>query len=370
MAKEIKIKLDDPGITRTDLDAAVDAIESSWLVNGPRARELESELQKITGRSHAIATSSGTTALLAAMRALGVGHGSTVIVPAFTFPAPAAVAAFLGAEVRVCDVDPATFCVSPATIEPHLDSDVSLVVAIDQFGMPAPVPDLEELLEPRGVPVLVDAACSIGSTLNNTPCGSLGTVAIFSFHPRKIVTTGEGGAVLTDYDQIASRARRSVNHGLEGGEFMSMGLNLRMSEIGAAIGKTQLGRLSDIITARRALARRYQTLPIQFQKAPTGAETNQQTVAALLPKPLTSSDRTDLLETLGREGIEAGIASYCLGSVPAIARKLGTDAADTPVARELHERGIALPLHPKLDEKEVDEVAAVMFNWLRSRGVE
>ncbi len=369
MAKEIKIKLDDPGISLTDLDAAVDVIKSSWLVNGPKAREFESELQGITGRAHAIVTSSGTTALLAAMQALGVGHGSTVIVPAFTFPAPAAVAAFLGAKVRVCDVDPATFCLSPATLEPHLDSKVSLVVAIDQFGMPAPVPDLEELLQPRGIPVLVDAACSIGSTLDNMPCGSLGVVAVFSFHPRKVVTTGEGGAVLTDYDQIASRVRRSVNHGLEDGEFQSIGLNLRMSEIGAAIGKTQVSRLADIVTRRRTLARCYRTLPIQFQEPPPGAETNQQTVAALLPKPLTSSDRAHLLETLRQEGVEAGIASYCLGAVPAIAQKLGVDAADTPVAKELHERGIALPLHPKLDEKEVDEVVSVMLNWFRSRGV-
>lgn len=364
----IRIKLADPGIEQEDKDAAVAALDSGQLVDGPRCRAFEAELRRVCKRRHAIVVSSGTTALLAVMKALGVGPKSTVVVPAFTFPAPAAAAAFLGAKVRVCDVDPHTFCISPETLEPTLDDSVSLVVAIDQFGAPAPVPEIEDLLKPRGIPVLVDAACSIGSTLDGQPCGSFGTAATFSFHPRKVITTGEGGAVLTDYDMVAKRIRQIVNHGLEDGKFASTGLNLRLSEIAAAIGRTQLERLDEILKTRRELGAMYQTLPIRFQSPPPGAEVNFQTVAAALPENLVESDRQDLIATMKKQGIQANIASYCLGEVPELARRLEISSVETPVAKSLHERGIALPLHVRMSAADVWEVVKVVRSWLNIHG--
>ncbi|MCP4606800.1 MAG: DegT/DnrJ/EryC1/StrS family aminotransferase [Proteobacteria bacterium] len=369
MAKRIQIKLADPGIDAADKKAAMGVLDSGQLVCGPRGREFEVELEKLTRTRHAIAVSSGTTALLAAMRALGIGPYSTVVVPGFTFPAPAAAAAFLGADVRVCDVDPATFCISPDALEPYIDDDVSLVVAVDQFGVPAPVPALERMLAPRNIPVLVDAACSIGSTLDGEPCGSFGTAATFSFHPRKVVTTSEGGAVLTNSGEVASRVRLVVNHGLKDGVFDSFGLNLRLSEMGAAIGEAQLKRLKTIIEKRRALARRYKVLPLQFQGSTPEAQVNYQTLAALLPKPLDTTDRADFLRVLREQGIEANIASYCLAAVPALGKQLEIDPGSTPVAFDLHERGVALPLHPGLSFDDVDEVVRVVLNWLHSREV-
>ncbi len=369
MAEKIRIKLDDPGIDPSDKAAAIAVLETGQLVNGSRGRKFERKLQHTTGRRHGTVVSSGTAALLAAMRAFGIGPGSTVVVPAFTFPAPASVAGFLGAAVRLCDVDPKTFCVSPATLEPHLDDSVSLVVAVDQFGVPAPVPDLERLLNPRGIPLLVDAACSLGSTLNGEPCGSLGSAATLSFHPRKVITTGEGGAVLTDYEQVASRVKWVVNHGIEAGEFASYGLNLRMSEVAAAIGSSQIKRLDMIVKRRRLLARRYFSLPLQFQEAPDGAMVNYQTLAAVLPDQLGAAERADLISTLRKKGIEANIASYCIGAVPALSRKFNVAPDATPAAHDLHHRGIALPLHQGLGESHIDEVAGAVFDWLNKRGV-
>ncbi len=366
----IRIKLDDPGITPADEEAALRVLGSGKLVNGSQGWMFENELTKQTERKYAIAMSSGTTALLAAMKALGVGPGSKVVVPAFTFPAPASAAAFLDADVMVCDVDRATFNLSPETIEPLLDDDVSLVIAIDQFGMPAPVPEIEQLLKSRGIPLLVDAACSIGATIDGKPCGSFGTVATLSFHPRKIITTGEGGAVLTDYKQVAARVRRLMNHGMEDGTFVSTGLNLRMPEVGAAIGLSQITRLNEIVERRRALAKRYfEALPLQFQEIPMGGTSNYQTLVAVLPKTLNSEDRRDLIITLRAQGIEANIASYCLGQVPGIARRLGIDASLTPVARSLHERAMALPLSASLTDENVDEVIKTVHKWLYSHGV-
>jgi perosamine synthetase len=367
-AMTVRIKLADPGIDIADKEAAIAVLDSGQLVNGPRCRALEDELRRVAKRRHAIVVSSGTTALLAAMKALGVGPKSTVIVPAFTFPAPAAAAAFLGARVRVCDVDPDTFCISPETLEPKLDDSISLVVAIDQFGAPAPVPKLEELLKSRGVPVLVDAACSIGSTLGGRPCGSFGAAAIFSFHPRKVVTTGEGGAVLTDYDTVASRIRQIVDHGIEEGKFASTGLNLRLSEIAAAIGQKQLERLNSILKKRRELAAGYRALPLKFQKPPQDAEVNHQTLVAVLPEELGESDRQNLIDTLKEQGIQANIASYCLGEVPAIARQLEITSGETPVSQYLHERGVAMPLHVRMSGADVEEVVKVVQSWINVHG--
>lgn len=364
------IKLADPGIGDADELAALKVLRSGQLVCGPEGRAFESELAHIVGRRRVKVVSSGTTALVACMRAMDIGPGSTVVVPAFTFPAPAAAAAFLGARVKVCDVDRVTFCLSPDTLEPVLDETISMVVAIDQFGVPAPIPQLEELLRPMGVPLIVDAACSIGSSLEGRACGSFGVAATFSFHPRKVITTGEGGAVLTDDEEIADRVDRLVNHGLADGSFESIGINLRLSEIGAALGLSQVRRLAAIVARRRSLAERYRAIPLQFQEPPAGGMTNHQTLAAVLPAVLDGGDRTDLLKELRNHAIEANIASYCLGAVSPIAKRLGIAWQDTPAAFDLHCRGIAFPMHPLLSEGQVDKVVEVVNRWLRSKGIE
>jgi perosamine synthetase len=369
MVQPVRIKLDDPGITAADERAALAALRSGQLVSGPRVADLEGALAALTGRRHVVAVSSGTAALLAALEVLGIGPGSTVVVPALTFPAPAIAAAALGAAVRVCDVDSRTLNLSPRTIEPLLDESVSLVIAIDQFGVPAPIPQIERLLATRGIPLLVDAACSLGSSLDGQPCGSFGVVATFSFHPRKVLTTGEGGAVLTDDDALAGAVRRYCNIGMEDGRFRALGLNLRLPEVSAAIGLSQLDRLGDTVARRRELATRYhERLPLAFQDAPAGAVVNQQTCVALLPRDLGPGARDELIAHLAAAGIEAGLASYCLEALPWIAAELGIDPGEAPQAMQAHRRGIALPLHPGLAEGEVDEVARLVRNWLVERG--
>ncbi|HUT78673.1 MAG TPA: aminotransferase class I/II-fold pyridoxal phosphate-dependent enzyme, partial [Polyangia bacterium] len=235
MAEGIRIKLADPGITADDERAVIETLGSGRLVSGPRVAAFEEALARRAERKHAVAVSSGTAALHIAMEALGVTGGSTVIVPALTFPSPAVAAARLGARVRVCDVEPDTMNLSARTLEPVLDDEVSLVIAIDQFGVPAPFPEIAAVTATRGVPVLVDAACSLGSSFGGKPCGSFGAAAIFSFHPRKVVTTGEGGALLTDDGAVRDRARLLRNIGMEGGDLLALGLNLRLSELGAAL---------------------------------------------------------------------------------------------------------------------------------------
>lgn len=372
MPAQRPIKLADPCAADAETRAAAEVIRSGRLVLGPRVEELEARLARLAGRAHAVAVSSGTAALLAAMREGGIGPGKTVVVPALAFPAAAQAAAFLGARVVPCDVEPDTLNASARTVDEALarSGGADLVVAVDLFGVPADAPAIEELLAPRGIPLLVDAACSIGASLGGRPCGSFGASAIFSFHPRKLVTTGEGGAVVTDDPDLAARLRRFRNVGAEGGVFRGVGLNLRPSEIGAAIGCVQLDGLGEAIARRGALAARYASLALRFQGAPEGARRNHQTFAALLPARFGAGDRDALLAALAADGIEAQVASHCLGALGPLSAALAVGAEHTPVSLEAARLGVALPLHGALGEAEVDRVAAAVRSWLGRREVE
>jgi perosamine synthetase len=371
MPDQRPIKLADPCATEAEQRAAVEVIRSGRLVLGPRVEAFESRLAEVSGRACAVALSSGTAALLAVMRETGVGPGKTVVVPALAFPAAAQAAAFLGARVVACDVEPDTLNASARTIADALSRSggADLVVAVDLFGVPAEAPGIEALLAERGIPLLVDAACSIGSSLRGRPCGSFGGAAIFSFHPRKLVTTGEGGAVLTDDAALAMRLKRLRNVGAEGGAFHGVGLNLRPSEIGAAIGCVQLDKLQAAIARRGELAARYASLPLRLQAAPEGARRNHQTFAALLPDRFSARDRDALIADLAHDGIEAQVASYCLGALEPLASILGVGADSTPAAAEAAHLGIALPLHGALADGDVDRVAEAVRHWLERRGV-
>jgi perosamine synthetase len=297
---------------------------------------------------------------MAALRVLGVGPGKTVVVPALTFPAPAAAAAWLGAQVRLCDVEQDTMNLSARTLSPCLDDSVALVIAIDQFGNPAPYDELEPLLAARGIPLVVDAACSLGSAWQGRPCGGFGLMSTMSFHPRKVVSTGEGGAILTDDDELAASVRRERNHGLESGAFVLPALNLRMGEVPAAIGLKQLAKLESIVAQRRALSQRYLgALSIEVQVELKSAVSNRQTLAAALPAHI---DRRRFVQAMASHGVEVGPLSYCCTDLPSLAAHLAKDQAATPVARDLASRGVALPLYPQMTVDEVDTVVRLVQN--------
>ena len=371
MAEQKKIKLADPCLTEAEERAAVEVIRSGRVVAGPRVEELEARLEELTGRAHAVALSSGTAALLALMHGLGVGPRSKVVVPALAFPAAAQAAAFLGARVVACDVEPTTLNASAKTISAALEREgrADLVVAVDLFGVPAEAKEIQALLAPERIPFAVDAACSLGASLDGRPCGAFGDAAIFSFHPRKLVTTGEGGAVVTDDGELAAVLRRFRNVGAAEGVFLGAGLNLRPSEIGAAIGCVQLSRLEEIIARRASLAVHYVALPLRLQAGPKGARRNHQTFAALLPDRLGAEGRDALIAHLASRGIEAQVASYCLGSCGPLAAALGVSADTTPMARAAADLGVALPLHGGLGEEDVDRVAGDVRDWLERHGV-
>jgi perosamine synthetase len=348
------IRLAKPWIGEDEQRAVAAVLESGQLVQGATVERFEQAVAALVGRKHGVAVSSGTAALQLALRAVQIGPGDEVLCPALSWPSPAHAIRAAGAKVGFVDVDPDEWNSSGAAFRAARNGKTSAAIVIDQFGNPARAEEIREGL--GALPIIEDAACALGSRFGDGPCGSLGTISCLSFHPRKIVTTGEGGLCLTDDEDLAEKLRMLRNHGQLRGDFVVAAGNFRMSEIAAALGLAQLQRLQEIVVRRRELAKLYQeTLgeELDMQKTPPGAESNYQTFGVILPQ---GYDRKAVLEKLRDRGVEGSVLSFAI-------HKLGSFAgsgASLPITEHLAARGIALPLFPQMRNNEVGEVVRAL----------
>ncbi|GAA4631666.1 DegT/DnrJ/EryC1/StrS family aminotransferase [Actinoallomurus vinaceus] len=346
--------------------AAAEAVRSGWVAQGPRVAEFERAFADHVGAGHGVATSSCTTALHLALLLVGVGAGDEVVVPSLSFIATANAVRYCGATPVFADVDAVTGNVTAKTVETVITARTRAVIAVDQAGVPC---DLDEITA-LGVPVIEDAACAAGSTYRGRPVGAGAEIAAWSFHPRKLITTGEGGMLTTRSGDRARRARRLREHGMSVSaaerhasrtaiveEYSETGFNYRMTDIQAAIGLVQLTRLDEIIARRRALAARYQELLPGYETArdPAYGETNYQSFWIVLPDdhPI---GRDALLARLAEEGISARRGIMAAHLEPAYA---GT-TADLPVTERLTRRSLILPLFHEMTHAEQDRVVSVI----------
>lgn len=345
------IPLARPWIDEAELEAAAAVLRSGMLVQGAVVARFEEALAARCERRFAVAVSNGTSALSLVYRALGLRAGDAIVVPALTWPSPANAALELGLEVRLADVDVQTWNATSETLRAaaagraagRSSGAVRLAVAIDQFGNPLDAITLD-------VPVVEDAACAIGSVfVGGRPCGSLGIASCLSFHPRKLVTTGEGGAVLTDDAELAQTLRVLRNHGQSvPGVFETGSGNYRLSELAAAVGLAQLDKLDAMIARRRehAAAIRAGLPELRFQRVVEGARGNEQTLGAVLPDGV---DRERFFSGMRAREVQAGILSYDLTAI-------GTLSGLAPNASAIVARGIALPLYPQMTVAERERV--------------
>lgn len=354
------LQLARPDMGDAEREAVRQVMESGRLVCGPRVKELEEAVSGRLGGRQAVAFSSGTAALWAMLRCMDVRPGDEVIVPALSFPATVEAVMFNGATPVVVDVETGTFNIDASEVSRMITSSTKLVMAVDQFGLPADYRALEDVLERHGhVKLVTDSACSLGSVTDGQPCGTFGEAAAFSFHPRKIVTTGEGGMVVTDHAGLAGQLRRLRSHGVDtSGQFVEPGLNLRMDEMAGAMGAVQVLRLDGFIEKRRSLADVYRrNLPASVKmqhEAPTVMH-NYQTMAVVLHPGAGRDDRDRIIAGLKKRGIEATVASYCIPMLPAYA-SLERRAGDLTEAVSVHDRGLALPMHTAMFEEDVVRV--------------
>ncbi|NNK41603.1 MAG: DegT/DnrJ/EryC1/StrS family aminotransferase [Deltaproteobacteria bacterium] len=352
------IRLAKPWIGEDERRAVADVLESGQLVQGALVERLEQAIAALVGRKHGVAVSSGTSALQLALKALQVGPGDDVLCPALSWPSPAHAVRAAGARVRFIDIDPHEWNSGAEALREARTGSTKAAIVIDQFGNPAHAQEIREAL--GSLPIIEDAACALGSRFVNGPCGSLGVVSCLSFHPRKILTTGEGGMCLTDDDAIADKLRTLRNHGQLGGEFVVAAGNSRMTEIAAALGLAQLQRLDEILRRRRELAALYAKAldgALEIQLTPDGAESNYQTFGVILPQGF---DRKSVCKKLHNRGIEAGVLSFAIHKLVSFA---GSDIS-LPIAEHIASRGIAVPLFPQMRNVDVEEVVRALLGVL------
>jgi dTDP-4-amino-4,6-dideoxygalactose transaminase len=363
-----------PWVGEAEATAAADVVRSGWLAQGPRVAEFEGRFADHVGAGQGVAVSSCTTALHLALRLLEVGPGDEVVVPSLSFIATANCAVYVGATPVFADVEAESGNVSARTVEPVLTDRTRAVVVVDQAGMPADVAGLKRLCDSRGVVLVEDAACAAGSRYRGSPVGAGALLAAWSFHPRKLLTTGEGGMLTTSDPVMAERARRLREHGMSISaaarhesrqpvieSYLEVGFNYRMTDIQAAVGLVQLGKLETMVARRRELARHYQTMlqdvpGVRTVDDPSWGESNFQSFWVELGDEYPLS-RNDLLRALAADGVSARAGIMAAHRQPAYADQ---PHGDLTVTERLTDNTLILPLFHTMSEAEQHRVVDVV----------
>jgi perosamine synthetase len=347
-------------------------LASGYLTQGPKVAEFERLVADRIGATHTFATTSATTALHLTLAALGIGPGDEVLVPDYTFPATANVVVQQGAVPVLVDVQPATFAMDPADLAARITPRARAVMPVHPFGLAADMAPIMTIAEERGLAVVEDAACALGAEDHGRGVGTIGLAGCFSFHPRKSITTGEGGMIATSDEALADRIRLLRSHGgiRQGGRFTfeDAGFNYRLSDILAAVGVAQMGKLDEMLRLRRAVAAMYDAAlaaadGVRIPTCPPGSTHTYQSYVVMLDPEI---DRDRVIAELAASGIETTIGTYALHAQPFFARAFGCSPGDLPRSYRAFMSSLALPLHAAITPTEVDEVVGALNAAIRS----
>ncbi len=360
-----RITIARPAISREEEERVLGALRSGGLSAGVLVQEFERAFAAFVGSDHAVATSSGTTALCAALTSLDLGPGDCVITTPFSFIATANAILSVGATPVFADVDPDSFNLSPAAVEEAIRKypDCKAILAVHLYGLPAPMEELLGLSRKYGLKLVEDCAQAHGAAIRGRQAGTFGDAAAFSFYATKNMTTGEGGMILTADPQVAGKARRLCNHGQkERYLHETFGLNYRMSDLHAALGIEQLRKLPAMNLARGANARFY-------DDNLTGEDLVKPRVPAGYTHvyhqyTLKVSRRDDFVRFLDGRGVGCGV--YYPRTIPSQPAYLGLPSDPCPVAEELSRRVVSIPVHPMLTADELGVVSAAVNDYFQA----
>ncbi|MEE9296641.1 MAG: DegT/DnrJ/EryC1/StrS family aminotransferase [Phycisphaerae bacterium] len=357
--------------------AVADVLRSGWVTQGPVVERFERRVAHYVGAEHAVAVSSGTAALHLALAVLDIGAGDEVIVPSLTFIATANAVRMCGAEPVFAEVDDRTFNIDPISVSRSLTEHTRAIIAVHQFGLPAELDRLRTIAEERQIPIVEDAACALGSEYGGRRIGAHSLLACFSFHPRKVITTGEGGMIVTNDADLADRLRRLRHHGMDRSDwqrhhhpgahresYVEAGFNYRLSDIAAAVGVAQMTRIDEMIASRRRLAARYDDAlrhhpHLRIVEWTYDARSNRQSYAVCIREGATI-DRDTVLARLRQRRIAARHGLACIHREPCYRRAQGNIAL--PRSERLSERMLLLPLYPEMSESDQQSVIEALHD--------
>ena len=367
MLTEEFIPLMVPDIQQQDIDAVVEVLRSGMLIQGAKVEELEKSIAKYVGSKHAIAVSNGTATLHLALIALGIGRGDEVIVPAFSYMATANVVELVGAKPVFVDIDINTFNIDTDLIERAITPNTKAILPVHEFGLSCDITRVCEIAKKYNLPVIEDAACALGATENGKYTGTFGTIGSFSFHPRKAVTSGEGGMLVTNDDVLAAKIRILRNHGIDMQtgkmEFVEAGFNYRMTDFQAAFVNSQLQRIPGILDYKRKLATGYfeelaNNKNIKCPTVPSDKMHTWQSFHILLDK---SINRDDLIKKLKEKGIGTNYGAQCIPYQKYFSEKYKLNCEELfPNALNAYKQGLVLPLYERLDKQDIERVIRIL----------
>jgi len=363
------IHLSRPDITQAERDAVNQVLNTPNLALGPKLVEFEQAFTRFTGARFATAVNSGTSGLHLCLRALGIGPGDEVVTTPFSFIASANCILFDGAKPVFADVDPHTWNIDPGKIARAVNSNTRAVIPVDVFGQPADMDPISEIARKHDLVVIEDSCEALGALYKDRPAGSLGRAGVFGFYPNKQITTGEGGMVVTDDENIHKMVQSCRNQGRDshGGWLghVRLGYNYRLSDVNCALGIAQMRRVDEILAKRAKVAGWYtQKLNgekrLSMQKILPHCRISWFVMVVRLSDDYTVDDRNRMLENLKQKGI--GCSNYFppIHLQPFYVEQYGYKRGDFPVCEALADRTVALPFHNQLTEEQVDFVCKTM----------
>ena len=370
-------------LTDQEINSVLEPLRSGWLVQGPKVKEFEEKWSAFTDAKHSIAVTSCTTALHLSLAALGFGPGDEAIVPAFTWIATANVVEHLGGNVVFCDIDLRTFNIDVNQLESKITSKTKAIIPVHLFGLSAEMDKINDIAKRFNVSVIEDAACGFGSRFMGKHVGTLGDTGCFSFHPRKAITTGEGGMITTNSDELAVKLRRLRDHGAAMSDLQrhlgakpylladhpDAGYNQRMTDLQAALGSEQMNRAHEIVLERRELAAKYNTefSNLEWLQTPAiiqGYDHGYQSYPCLFkPEELNLTSvkkvndlRNEWMDKLQKTGISTRPATHAVHMLTFYREKYHLKPEDFPNSYIANDCSISLPLFHGMKSQEQDYV--------------
>jgi len=377
-----QMNITEPSFDDSEIELLRQVLGSKWVTQGPMTEKFEALVAANQRAKHALACTSCTAALHVAAMALGLGAGDEVIVPAFTWVTSAHAAEYVGAKAVFADIDLATFNIDPARLAAAITPRTKAVVAVHLFGLAAPMDEIRTICAPRGIRIIEDAACAISTTYKGAPVGVLGDIGCFSFHPRKVVTTGEGGALTTNDDALAQTIRSLRNHGATGlppasaephgpwtmANFDRLGFNLRLSDIQAAVGVAQMAKLDRLVADRRAAARRYLDMlhDINDLVLPKAGDVDGHTFQSFVIRIAEGgrARRNAVMAALASERIQTRPGTHAVHRLGYYREKYGLRPEMFPNAAAAEDTTITLPIVPFMRAQDQERVAAIIRRTL------